>query len=64
MSLLVQVGCCGGSRIVGSPCIMKLTYFLFFTQSLQALEIYEPVRNRQESIFSPTIIFTFHFGLL
>ena len=28
LSFLVQVGCCEGSRIVGRPCIMKLTYFL------------------------------------
>ena len=26
--------------------------------------IYKPVRNWQESIFSSTIIFTFHFGVL
>ena len=43
---------------------MKLTYFDFLEKPAQALTIYEPVRNRQESIFSPTIIFTFHFGVL
>ena len=33
MPLLVQVGCCESWRIVGSPCIIKLTSFWLFSKA-------------------------------
>ena len=34
------------------------------TRSCGHVVVHKPVRNWQESIFSSTIIFTFHFGVL